>query len=85
MQSEVGSEMLLLNVERYGQYFSLALENDDIDISSIISESKTISRDNIGEKTGPWTTIFSTFHYLQSCKLSLSIRATYQAYCSHPT
>lgn len=49
-QNEVGSEMTLLNIESYGQYFAQALTNANVDISETISETMSIDRENIREK-----------------------------------
>ena len=49
LQNEVGSEMMLLNVESYGQYFADALTNRNVNVSATISDTMAIIRDNICE------------------------------------
>ena len=49
MQNEVGSEMILNNAENYGQYFAQALMNSNVNVSSSIAETMSITRDNIGK------------------------------------
>ena len=39
--------MLLSNAERYGQYFALALMNENVNVSETINETKAIVGDNI--------------------------------------
>lgn len=42
--------MLLFNLERYGQYFTQALMNENVVVSENISEGMSISANNICEK-----------------------------------
>ena len=48
LQNEVGSEMILSNAESYGQYFVQALMNENVNVSSSISETMAITMENIG-------------------------------------
>lgn len=58
IQNEAGSEILLRNAETYGQYFTQALMNGNVNVSGVITESMAITRENIGESLYLFNTTF---------------------------
>lgn len=53
-QNEEGSQRLLDNAERYGQYFAQALQNENVTVSESVAETMAVVRENIGEWIECW-------------------------------
>ena len=81
VQTEIGSEKLLLSAEMYGRYFAQALMNENVSISREIRETMAIARNNIGMQESILI-LDCCLMFIQLFKLLLWIQVTLTTFCT---